>query len=268
MHPGGRDLPVEHADRPADRRRVRDGAEPGQDGQQRPRASAGISSRNRWIGSCTRVPASARACRSTSGVRLRKSPAVLDMVLSKVAWAWLCRGAVAGVGQGDGAVDDLPAVAARTAAPRTRSPRPRGRRRAAWCPAPHRPARTRRRCRSVRARSAVRRRPAAGWSRRRCSSSPGRCRSAARCRSWWSPGSVTAIPNSVGQGGLDHLLLHLPVQRHRDLLGGRVLPEVDQRILLGELAERGVQVRRDPGRAPAVTTVSRVGGANQWVSGA
>ena len=29
---------------------------------------------------------------TTSGVRLRKSPAVLDMLLSKVTWAWLCRG--------------------------------------------------------------------------------------------------------------------------------------------------------------------------------
>lgn len=26
------------------------------------------------------------------GVRLRKSPAVLDMLLSKTAWEWLCRG--------------------------------------------------------------------------------------------------------------------------------------------------------------------------------
>ena len=28
----------------------------------------------------------------TSGVRLRKSPLVLDMLLSKTPWEWLCRG--------------------------------------------------------------------------------------------------------------------------------------------------------------------------------
>ena len=61
-------------------------------GRTAPRVSAGSSRRKRCIGSCTRVPARASASISTSGVRLRKSPAVLDMLLSKVAWAWLWRG--------------------------------------------------------------------------------------------------------------------------------------------------------------------------------
>ena len=45
----------------------------------------------------------------------------------------------------------------------------------------------------------------------------------------------------VGQRRLDDLLLHLAVERHGDLLPDVVLPQVDQRVLLGELGERGVQ---------------------------
>ena len=44
-----------------------------------------------------------------------------------------------------------------------------------------------------------------------------------------------------GQGRLDDLLLHLAVQRHGDLLAPFVLPQVDQRVLLGELVERDAQ---------------------------
>ena len=45
----------------------------------------------------------------------------------------------------------------------------------------------------------------------------------------------------VRQRRLDDLLLHLAVQRDEDLLPDIVLPQVDQRVLLGELGERGVQ---------------------------
>ena len=46
--------------------------------------SVGTSRWNRWTGSCTAVPARLSAAINTSGVRFRKSPAVLDMLLSKV----------------------------------------------------------------------------------------------------------------------------------------------------------------------------------------
>ena len=45
----------------------------------------------------------------------------------------------------------------------------------------------------------------------------------------------------VRQRRLDDLLLHLAVERDGDLLPETVLPQVDQRVLLGELGERGVQ---------------------------
>ena len=45
----------------------------------------------------------------------------------------------------------------------------------------------------------------------------------------------------VGQRGLDDLLLHLPVQGHGGLLPDLVVPQVDQRVLLGELGECEMQ---------------------------
>ena len=42
--------------------------------------------------------------------------------------------------------------------------------------------------------------------------------------------------------GLDHFLLHLAVQRDRDLVGVVGLPDVDQRVLLGELPERNTEM--------------------------
>jgi oligopeptide transport system ATP-binding protein len=56
-----------------------------------PRDSEGRSMRNRWTGSYTAVPARRSASISTSGVRPRKSPAVLDMRLSNPPCALLCR---------------------------------------------------------------------------------------------------------------------------------------------------------------------------------
>ncbi len=41
--------------------------------------------------------------------------------------------------------------------------------------------------------------------------------------------------------GLDHFLLHLPVERHRDLAQRVVLPHGDERVLLGEVGERGAE---------------------------
>ena len=52
----------------------------------------------------------------------------------------------------------------------------------------------------------------------------------------------------VGQRRLDDLLLHLAVERDGDLLPSVVLPQVDQRVLLGELGERDVE-RAPVGRA-------------------
>ena len=45
----------------------------------------------------------------------------------------------------------------------------------------------------------------------------------------------------VRQRRLDDLLLHLAVERDGELLPDVVLPQVDQRVLLGELGERDVQ---------------------------
>ena len=58
---------------------------PASTGRIGPSRSAGSSRRKRWIGSNTAVPAAASARRSTIGVSSRKSPAVLDIDLSKVA---------------------------------------------------------------------------------------------------------------------------------------------------------------------------------------
>src|SRR6185437_11091025 len=45
----------------------------------------------------------------------------------------------------------------------------------------------------------------------------------------------------VGKGGLDDFLLHFAVERYEDLLPLVVLAHVDQRVLLGYLAERDSQ---------------------------
>jgi hypothetical protein len=46
---------------------------------------------------------------------------------------------------------------------------------------------------------------------------------------------------------LDHLLLHLAVERDGQLLRGVVLTHVDQRVLLGELRQRDAQRQPVPG---------------------
>ena len=46
-----------------------------------------------------------------------------------------------------------------------------------------------------------------------------------------------------GERRLDDLLLHLPVERDRDLLASVVLADVDQGVLLGELRKRGAEPR-------------------------
>jgi len=56
-----------------------------------PSVSAGISRWKRSFGSYTVVPACFSALSKASDVRLRNSPAVLDMLLSKTLWALLCR---------------------------------------------------------------------------------------------------------------------------------------------------------------------------------
>ena len=45
----------------------------------------------------------------------------------------------------------------------------------------------------------------------------------------------------VRQRRLDDFLLNLTVERDRELLPGVVLPDVDQRVLLGELHERDAE---------------------------
>ena len=68
------------------------------------------------------------------------------------------------------------------------------------------------------------------------------------------------------QRRLDDLLLDLAVERDGDLLAGVVLPDVDQRVLLGELGERDAERPLSSGLR-GTTTVSSVGGAN-WCSAA
>ena len=70
----------------------------------------------------------------------------------------------------------------------------------------------------------------------------------------------------VGEGGLDDLLLHLAVERHGDLLAQFVLPQVDQRVLLGELGRARRAARPCRRAGPGTTTVSRDGGAKWWLS--
>ena len=65
----------------------------------------------------------------------------------------------------------------------------------------------------------------------------------------------------VRERRLDDFLLHFAVERDEDLLPDIVLPQVDQRVLLGELIERDAQ-RALVGGAAGTTTVSSVGGAN------
>ena len=69
----------------------------------------------------------------------------------------------------------------------------------------------------------------------------------------------------VRQRRLDDLLLHLAVERDGDLLADVVLAQVDQRVLLGQLGERGVQRAALGAGRTGTTTVSSVGGA-KWCS--
>ena len=52
----------------------------------------------------------------------------------------------------------------------------------------------------------------------------------------------------VCQRRLDDFLLDLAVERDRELLARVVLPDVDQRVLLGELCERDAEPRAVVGR--------------------
>ena len=75
-------------------------------------------------------------------------------------------------------------------------------------------------------------------------------RPAARCRSVVVSRKLTSTPNSVGQSGLDDLLLNFAVEGDQQFLPDVILAQVDQRVLLGQLRERGVQRRAvgGPGR--------------------
>ena len=93
-----------------DRRCLRDGAQPRQRGQSprtcppEARGGSGASARTPWCRPARSAPI------RTSGVRLRKSPAVLDMLLSKPLVRVALPRPVAGVRHRDRAVGDLPAV--------------------------------------------------------------------------------------------------------------------------------------------------------------
>ena len=58
---------------------------------------------------------------------------------------------------------------------------------------------------------------------------------------------------------LDDLLLDLAVERHGDLVAMVVLADVDERVLLGELGERGAEASPAPRARTANTTASSVG---------
>ena len=64
----------------------------------------------------------------------------------------------------------------------------------------------------------------------------------------------------VSQGCLDDLLLNFAVERDEQFLPDVVLAQVDERVLLCQLSQRGVQ-RRAIASTSLPTTVSRVGGA-------
>ena len=66
------------------------------------------------------------------------------------------------------------------------------------------------------------------------------------------------------QRRLDDLLLHLAVERDRQLVPDVVLAQVDQRVLLGELGERDMQrdlVRVARARRPSPASAERTGAA-------
>ena len=177
------------------------------------------------------------------------------MLLSKVPCAWLCRGVVAGVGHRHRAVGDLPAVQAlgqglgtvsSTALKNAYGIDPSSTSR------PKRdPGADRRRVHAQADRGQERVRAPPRSARRAAPEPTGRSMQIVVVSR-----NVTSRPYSLGQGGLDDLLLHLAVQRH-----GVVLPQVDQRVLLGQLrpARRAARPGRD--RRTGSTTVSRLGGA-------
>ena len=72
------------------------------------------------------------------------------------------------------------------------------------------------------------------------------------------------------QRRLDDLLLHLAVERDGELLADVVLPQVDQRVLLGELGERDVQralvSRLGAERRPSPASAARSGAARADVA--
>ena len=92
VHLARRDLPVQQTCRTLQPRTAGIRPQSSQHREDRAEPFPGQLEKKRCIGSKTCVPAARSALISTSGVRKRKSPAVLDIDLSKVPWEWLCRG--------------------------------------------------------------------------------------------------------------------------------------------------------------------------------
>ena len=71
-------------------------------------------------------------------------------------------------------------------------------------------------------------------------------------------------PELAGQRLLDHLLLYLAIERNRYLLPDIVLPEIDQRILLGQLGkgrmQRSLVGAACRARRPSPASAARNGG--------
>ena len=242
VQPGRGHLPRQHvaaARPPPTRRRQRHRPVRGQHRRHRPDRVGRISSRNRAIGSCTRVPAARSAAISTSGVSPRKSAAGAGHALVELLVGVALPRRVAGVRHRDHAVDHLPAVQALAEGCAGRSPRPSGRTRTASSPA-RPPAGTR---------PAAHRRPAPPaarpWPGTGCP------RPSARTPRPVPVGrstqivvvsrNVTARPYSSARVAWTTSFCTSPYRETRDLLADVVLAQVDQRVLLGQLAERGLQ---------------------------
>lgn len=92
VHPARRDRTLQEAVGTTRPGRLRYSPQRGQHREQGAEGVGGASIRKRCIGSYTRTPARRSASARTRGVTPRKSAPVLDMLLSKPWWAWLCRG--------------------------------------------------------------------------------------------------------------------------------------------------------------------------------
>ena len=208
--------------------------------------SAGVSRRKRWTGSQTTVPACRSAAMTTSGVSLRKSCGPLSGPrvdggpsatlyadrISVTVQSVTCQPYRPWRSVSDDVLSHGGGEALRVLVDVQRH-RPGGRPRSGTSmPAPAGAG-------SMRIPSVAR------------NGFPGACRTSSAAPGWIGRSTQIGVvsrkpishPVIGGQGGLDDLLLYLAVEGDVNFLPDVVLPDVDERVLLGQLGHRGVQPR-------------------------